>query len=174
MFLFFILFFFFFLMIRRPPRSTLFPYTTLFRSRRGPRELFTRADRDVPDPSGGARVPGAGVVVRRPGGWGLPRVLAGPGGVGGPAAGRLVPRAARGEGACDPRVERRRVRGQGGPERPVPRRADGAPDRAARVAHADPRGEPEVPPQATPAHDGVHDGCGCRRSSDEHPRAHRG
>src|SRR2546430_4381293 len=29
--------FFFFLMIRRPPRSTLFPYTTLFRSL--PREL---------------------------------------------------------------------------------------------------------------------------------------
>src|SRR5688572_33507371 len=28
--------FFFFLMIRRPPRSTLFPYTTLFRSRRAP------------------------------------------------------------------------------------------------------------------------------------------
>src|SRR5712664_4687393 len=27
-------FFFFFLMIRRPPRSTLFPYTTLFRSAR--------------------------------------------------------------------------------------------------------------------------------------------
>src|SRR2546430_12384780 len=27
-------FFFFFLMIRRPPRSTLFPYTTLFRSRK--------------------------------------------------------------------------------------------------------------------------------------------
>src|SRR5688572_31612228 len=26
---------FFFLMIRRPPRSTLFPYTTLFRSSRG-------------------------------------------------------------------------------------------------------------------------------------------
>src|SRR6267143_6330612 len=29
-------FFFFFLMIRRPPRSTLFPYTTLFRSRPPP------------------------------------------------------------------------------------------------------------------------------------------
>src|SRR3989441_8124184 len=28
----FLSFFFFFLMIRRPPRSTLFPYTTLFRS----------------------------------------------------------------------------------------------------------------------------------------------
>src|SRR5690242_21146258 len=28
------IYFFFFLMIRRPPRSTLFPYTTLFRSRR--------------------------------------------------------------------------------------------------------------------------------------------
>src|SRR5712664_4514810 len=27
--------FFFFLMIRRPPRSTLFPYTTLFRPRSG-------------------------------------------------------------------------------------------------------------------------------------------
>src|SRR3712207_7649721 len=27
--------FFFFLMIRRPPRSTLFPYTTLFRSKHG-------------------------------------------------------------------------------------------------------------------------------------------
>src|SRR2546425_9664985 len=35
--------FFFFLMIRRPPRSTLFPYTTLFRSRlAGPAE----ADRE--------------------------------------------------------------------------------------------------------------------------------
>src|SRR6266496_6598301 len=34
-FWFFFFFFFFFLMIRRPPRSTLFPYTTLFR----PREL---------------------------------------------------------------------------------------------------------------------------------------
>src|SRR6266481_7508299 len=31
--LFFSFLFFFFLMIRRPPRSTLFPYTTLFRSR---------------------------------------------------------------------------------------------------------------------------------------------
>src|SRR5216684_6007620 len=29
-------YFFFFLMIRRPPRSTLFPYTTLFRSRPPP------------------------------------------------------------------------------------------------------------------------------------------
>src|SRR3712207_6975555 len=32
MFCTYIFFFFFFLMIRRPPRSTLFPYTTLFRS----------------------------------------------------------------------------------------------------------------------------------------------
>src|SRR5258708_29244644 len=30
------MFFFFFLMIRRPPRSTLFPYTTLFRSVESP------------------------------------------------------------------------------------------------------------------------------------------
>src|SRR3712207_7130601 len=32
-------------MIRRPPRSTLFPYTTLFRSRRGLRALHP-ADRE--------------------------------------------------------------------------------------------------------------------------------
>src|SRR5438874_10421195 len=31
---------FFFLMIRRPPRSTLFPYTTLFRSRSRKRDVF--------------------------------------------------------------------------------------------------------------------------------------
>src|SRR5256885_2870139 len=34
-----IYFYFFFLMIRRPPRSTLFPYTTLFRS---VRDVMTR------------------------------------------------------------------------------------------------------------------------------------
>src|SRR3712207_8774279 len=33
--LYIVLIVFFFLMIRRPPRSTLFPYTTLFRSGRG-------------------------------------------------------------------------------------------------------------------------------------------
>src|SRR3989442_6185457 len=32
MFIYILFYFFFFLMIRRPPRSTLFPYTTLFRS----------------------------------------------------------------------------------------------------------------------------------------------
>src|ERR671915_1932765 len=32
LFSYFCFYFFFFLMIRRPPRSTLFPYTTLFRS----------------------------------------------------------------------------------------------------------------------------------------------
>src|SRR2546430_6745374 len=52
---------FFFLMIRRPPRSTLFPYTTLFRSRPGDRagggrSLLERAlrhrrrERRHPDP----------------------------------------------------------------------------------------------------------------------------
>src|SRR6266496_5641206 len=35
LFICFVFSFFFFLMIRRPPRSTLFPYTTLFRSRSG-------------------------------------------------------------------------------------------------------------------------------------------
>src|SRR2546426_8417726 len=39
-----LLMFFFFLMIRRPPRSTLFPYTTLFRSVTAARPI--RTDRD--------------------------------------------------------------------------------------------------------------------------------
>src|SRR3712207_8555440 len=44
---------FFFLMIRRPPRSTLFPYTTLFRSR-------VDEPRAVPDAArAGRRQPGA-------------------------------------------------------------------------------------------------------------------
>src|SRR2546422_4060701 len=37
------MFFFFFLMIRRPPRSTLFPYTTLFRSIQSPRRPSARS-----------------------------------------------------------------------------------------------------------------------------------
>src|SRR6266436_8938780 len=49
-----ILLFFFFLMIRRPPRSTLFPYTTLFRSSLHPDDLLGHA--------------GGGLLV-----WGLDR-----------------------------------------------------------------------------------------------------
>src|SRR2546425_3868460 len=36
-------------MIRRPPRSTLFPYTTLFRSMR----FHTRSNSELPPPQGG-------------------------------------------------------------------------------------------------------------------------
>src|SRR2546429_6035207 len=39
------MFVFFFLMIRRPPRSTLFPYTTLFRSRSARRRNLGAARR---------------------------------------------------------------------------------------------------------------------------------
>src|SRR5437763_3605776 len=63
MFLFFSVFVFF-LMLRRPPRSTLFPYTTLFRSRpqegrrtrsdEAPRGLVRRALRSVPARRAGA------------------------------------------------------------------------------------------------------------------------
>src|SRR2546430_15917586 len=56
------LFFFFFLMIRRPPRSTLFPYTTLFRSEMG----------HVPELGLGAVVRGVAGRVER-GGAELPR-----------------------------------------------------------------------------------------------------
>ena len=41
----FFVFFFFFLMIRRPPRSTLFPYTTLFRS--ASLEYYRRRNRSI-------------------------------------------------------------------------------------------------------------------------------
>src|SRR2546425_12499135 len=50
----FALLFFFFLMIRRPPRSTLFPYTTLFRSPPGKPRLVLHSqpplDQIVPWP----------------------------------------------------------------------------------------------------------------------------
>src|SRR3712207_8492134 len=50
--------FFFFLMIRRPPRSTLFPYTTLFRSRHPCTDGSARpggSRRRGPEPSGCSR-----------------------------------------------------------------------------------------------------------------------
>src|SRR2546430_15927163 len=57
---------YFFLMIRRPPRSTLFPYTTLFRSRtRDDADADRRAARTS---AGGLGVPGgARVGLRRSG-----------------------------------------------------------------------------------------------------------
>src|SRR2546430_11227273 len=61
-------FFFFFLMIRRPPRSTLFPYTTLFRSRgRRPRSSDRAGRRQAegrPVRAGVWRRPGPRVVPR--------------------------------------------------------------------------------------------------------------
>src|SRR2546430_7456964 len=42
-----VLLFFFFLMIRRPPRSTLFPYTTLFRSQGAPYDAMRRAMKEA-------------------------------------------------------------------------------------------------------------------------------
>src|SRR5204863_8758269 len=62
--------FFFFLMIRRPPRSTLFPYTTLFRSGDGVHHLGGREDPGRPDRGGhrrrdGVHVAGAAAVDRK-------------------------------------------------------------------------------------------------------------
>src|SRR3712207_7644982 len=51
--------FFFFLMIRRPPRSTLFPYTTLFRSPR------PDGGRDEPDDTTGSYALEARGALRR-------------------------------------------------------------------------------------------------------------
>src|SRR2546421_973604 len=64
----FFLLFFFFLMIRRPPRSTLFPYTTLFRSLTtrlpGRARACARPARAGAAPSR-PRAPGDGPRVRR-------------------------------------------------------------------------------------------------------------
>src|SRR2546426_10395071 len=54
-------------MIRRPPRSTLFPYTTLFRSRLDPL-IGPRIQRHQEGPQGGAVVVGVGRVLAHPGG----------------------------------------------------------------------------------------------------------
>src|SRR5688572_31872422 len=50
--------FFFFLMIRRPPRSTLFPYTTLFRSGRDRVRIVQGPVGDDQDPSQRRRAAG--------------------------------------------------------------------------------------------------------------------
>src|SRR5690349_21950838 len=55
-------FFFFFLMIRRPPRSTLFPYTTLFRS--VPHLLLDRRIGIQRGVAGGIWLPIADIAVR--------------------------------------------------------------------------------------------------------------
>src|SRR2546429_4651730 len=47
-------------MIRRPPRSTLFPYTTLFRSALRPSGPATAGDGEPPVPTRGVRVDCAG------------------------------------------------------------------------------------------------------------------
>src|SRR3712207_9224995 len=56
---------FFFLMIRRPPRSTLFPYTTLFRSRSARRSTVTGAV-GVRSAAAGSRRAAASRGRRRP------------------------------------------------------------------------------------------------------------
>src|SRR2546430_5523331 len=67
-------------MIRRPPRSTLFPYTTLFRSRGGDHQ-GGRSDRDRDEgeesPRGGCAPRHAGCGRRRRGGRWWSGVLAG-------------------------------------------------------------------------------------------------
>src|SRR3712207_8651575 len=61
---------FFFLMIRRPPRSTLFPYTTLFRSRSRGGGLLGRdnlgLDRLAPEPAREIMLVGQGLAFGPP------------------------------------------------------------------------------------------------------------
>src|SRR2546430_9351823 len=111
--------FFFFLMIRRPPRSTLFPYTTLFRSLAGDIRRARRHEDHRVARGPGAERPhvvgvgqrggdgghgGGGVVQKEP----APPLLkkrddTPPGFRGPPPAGRAPAPAARGTGAGRPR-----------------------------------------------------------------------
>src|SRR2546422_4695571 len=52
-------------MIRRPPRSTLFPYTTLFRSRSAPPRLESSGGGDRRGGGGGVRPTAAGFFPRQ-------------------------------------------------------------------------------------------------------------
>src|SRR6266540_6851578 len=120
----FFFFFFFFLMIRRPPRSTLFPYTTLFRSRRCPargrrpvrpgcatHELVARPAPRRREASGGHRAapaPGAGA---RGGGPAAP---------GHPLHPQRVPPLRDGRGGAGGRARAVLVRPRGGGRRPRP------------------------------------------------------
>src|SRR5215207_5159067 len=146
-------FFFFFLMIRRPPRSTLFPYTTLFRPRQGARARrparpghrgpaaahqrrragappgppFVRGEEDLPRPGQRFGAPRPAPPAPRRGGPG-----------GRPGEGRLVPRrrhprrpvGGRGRAARGPQAHRPAAAGARGPAGvaadPNRRRADPA------------------------------------------------
>src|SRR3712207_8149946 len=101
-------------MIRRPPRSTLFPYTTLFRSGRG--------DDDRLDPSRTRRGPGAGRCPQRHIGGrddvaGLDRRET-------PPAAERVPREAGGRAESD-RADSPGGGGRGGEGQPRTRPAEG-------------------------------------------------
>src|SRR6266478_7501412 len=111
----FLLLFFFFFMIRLPPRSTLFPYTTLFRSRIDRRNLDSpdRLPAHPQDPSRSADRPR---LARRPAAGALrPRADA-------VRSSRSLHRGARGHGdllgarVARPGTERR---DRGGPAPPV-------------------------------------------------------
>src|SRR2546425_11372414 len=57
--------FFFFLMIRRPPRSTLFPYTTLFRSLEAEQKTMENNDRKRRSPRVHQQTPRKEVTITR-------------------------------------------------------------------------------------------------------------
>src|SRR5437899_5563024 len=57
------------LMLLRPPRSTLFPYTTLFRSRRTRPGAGGLGQDRAPGPGGAGRLRPAGLRAARPGRW---------------------------------------------------------------------------------------------------------
>src|SRR2546425_10635381 len=156
---------FFFLMIRRPPRSTLFPYTTLFRSRRAGIRGRAAAAAGARRPGGSARGPRPVRARRRP-------AAAGGGSAGG--RGRLVSPRHR-AGRADRRGARRvygagrreaRRGGRDGRARDLPagarRRYAGRHDHAPRPAEDQRAGQsgrarappPPPPPPPNPTNSG--------------------
>src|SRR5256885_15907577 len=101
-------------MIRRPPRSTLFPYTTLFRSRVQPNPLRRRRDRRTPRLRARGRARRARRIRSRGG-----RDRGGNACAAAAHGGHRASRAGGGEGpdARPPDADRRGKKGRGGRER---------------------------------------------------------
>src|SRR2546426_2427860 len=130
-------FFFFFLMIRRPPRSTLFPYTTLFRSTGCPTCRASLSDRRRARGGGG----GARSARRRPRPRPGPRAGAAHARAGARGARRRHPAAPRGLHGRGPVGARFHGRGlQARQPHTLPARADELHQGAVALGHPDRRG----------------------------------
>ncbi len=144
------------------------------RRRRRPRGGGARGDGVLPHPGHRARLPRARVLAGRAR-RGRPArgLLPGPGRLGRPPPDRVVPGASGGARARHARADGRRLRRQGGPQRPEPRCSARDADGASRAPDADPQGEPPLPLEAPPDVARLHRRLRRGRQAARDPGAHR-